>query len=112
MTTIAAGSQVMTAITFYTVAPERQQELVDLLIRAAKTVRRQSGFISFNVHKSLDKTHVVSYTQWESRQAFDEALQDASVIPFVQAVLKLATFEPHLYEVVAVIHKEVDEERS
>ena len=105
MTTIVANTQVMTSITVFTVAPERQQELVDLLIRASQTVRDQPGFISINIHKSLDKKQVVSYSQWESRQAFDEALQDASVIPFVQAVLKLATFEPHLYEVVAVIHK-------
>lgn len=104
MTTISADSQLITAITVFTVAPENQQQLIDLLIRAGhEVVQKQPGFISINIHKSLDKTQVVSYSQWQSRQAFDDALQHATVIPYVQAVLKIATIEPHFYEVVAVI---------
>jgi quinol monooxygenase YgiN len=104
MTTIVANSQLTTAITVFTVEPENNQRLVDLLVRAAQEViRKQPGFISINIHQSLDKTQVVSYSQWQSRQAFDEILQHVTVIPYVQAILKLATFEPHFYEVAAVI---------
>jgi quinol monooxygenase YgiN len=107
MTTIVANSQLVTSITVFTVAPENQQQLVDLLVRAGKKViQKHPGFISINIHKSLDKTQVVSYSQWQSRQAFDDALQHATVIPYVQAVLKIATIEPHFYEVVAVIHSD------
>ena len=104
MTTIAAGSQLTTAITVFNVAPEHQQRLIDLLVRASEVVRKQPGFVSVNIHRSLDGTRVLSYSQWQSRQAFDEMLQHATVIPYVQAVLKIATFEPHFYDVVAVIH--------
>jgi quinol monooxygenase YgiN len=105
MTTIVANSQLITAITVFAVEPENQQRLVDLLTRAAREViQKQPGFISINVHKSLDQTQVVSYSQWQSRQAFDDVLQHATVIPYVRAILKIATFEPHFYEVVAVIH--------
>ena len=107
MTTIVANSQVTTAITLFTVAPENQQRLIDLLVRAAKEIAQsQPGFISINVHQSLDKTHVISYSQWESRQAFDDILQNATVIPYVQAILKIATIKPNFYEVVAVIHSD------
>jgi quinol monooxygenase YgiN len=107
MTTIVANSQIITSITVFTVAPENQQQLIDILARAAQEViLKQPGFISINIHKSLDKTQVLSYSQWQSRQAFEDALQHATVIPYVQAVLKIATFEPHFYEVVAVIHSD------
>ena len=107
MTTIVANSQVTTSITVFTVEPENQQQLVDIIVRAAKeVVRKQPGFISINIHKSLDKTHVISYSQWESRQAFNDVLQHATFIPHVQAILKIATIEPNFYEVVAVIHSD------
>jgi quinol monooxygenase YgiN len=105
MTTIVANSEVITAITVFTVAPENQQRLIDLLIRAAEEIAiSQPGFISINVHKSLDETHVISYSQWESREAFEDILQDTTVIPYVQQILKIATIKPNFYDVVAVIH--------
>lgn len=104
MTAIVANSQLTTAVTVFTVEPEHQRQLVDILVRAAAVVRKQTGFVSINIHKSVDGTQVLSYSQWQSRQAFDEALQNATVIQYIQAVLKLATFEPHFYEVVAVVH--------
>lgn len=105
MTTIVANSPVTTAITVFKVAPENQQQLVEMIVRAAREIARsQPGFISINIHKSLDKTHVISYSQWESREAYDNILQNATIIPHVQAILKIATIEPNFYEVVAVIH--------
>lgn len=104
MTTIVADSQQIIAVTVFTVAPEHQQQLIDLLARAGQEViRKQPGFVSIKIHKSLDGAHVLTYSQWQNREAFDEAVQNAAVIPYVQAVLKLATFEPHFYEVAAVI---------
>jgi quinol monooxygenase YgiN len=104
MTTIVANSEVITAITVFTVAPENQQRLIDLIVRAAEEITlSQPGFISINVHKSLDRTHVISYSQWESVEAFDDIQQNASMIPYVQQILKIATIKPNFYEVVAVI---------
>lgn len=112
MTTIVANSEVVTAITVFTVAPENQQRLIDLLIRAAEEITHsQPGFISINVHKSLDQTHVLSYSQWKSKEAFDDIQQNATVIPYVQQILKIATIEPNFYEVVAVIHAD-DQSRA
>lgn len=105
MTTIVVGSQVVTSITFFTVEPENQQQLVELVVRAVQeVVRKQPGFLSANIHRSLDQTQVVSYSQWENRHAFNDMLQHTTFIPYLQQVLKLATMEPHLYEVVAVVN--------
>jgi len=111
MTNIVPGSKLITSITIFTVKPEDQQKLIDLLVRAAQeTVQTQPGFISINIHRSLDRTQVVSYSQWESRQAFEDMLQHATVIPYVQQVLKIASIKPNLYEVAAVVTSEGAEE--
>jgi quinol monooxygenase YgiN len=112
MTAIVANSQLTTAVTVYDVAPEHQQQLIDILVNAAGVLRKQKGFISINIHKSADGTQVLRYSQWQSRQAFDAVLQNAKVIPFVQAILKLATFEPHFYEVVAVVQPDAAADES
>ena len=104
MTTIVTGSEVITSITVFTVEPEQQQQLVELLIRAGEEViHKQPGFISINIHRSLDQTQVVSYSQWQNREAFNEMLQHTTMIPYLTEILKIAAIEPHLYEVVAII---------
>jgi hypothetical protein len=104
MATKTPDSQVVTLINVMKVAPENQQQLVDLIIQVARDyLRHQPGFISSKIHKSLDGTCVASYVQWENRAKFDEMLQNAGGIPYAQAVLKIASVEPHLYEVTASV---------
>jgi quinol monooxygenase YgiN len=75
--TIRLGGSEVTLINVFTVAPERQAELVDLLEGAAEqTMRRLPGFISASIHRSLDGTRVVNYMQWESEAAFEASFQD------------------------------------
>ena len=71
MTTIAKGREVVTLINVFTVEPDTQQQMVDLLVEATETViNRLPGFVSANIHKSLDGTRVANYAQWRSREAF------------------------------------------
>jgi antibiotic biosynthesis monooxygenase (ABM) superfamily enzyme len=64
MVTIAKDKDVVTLINVFTVAPEDQQRLVDVLVDATQTVmRKQPGFISANIHRSLDGTRVTNYAQ-------------------------------------------------
>lgn len=56
-------------------APATEQDRVAGLCRDMIPVfRRQPGFVSMALHRSLDGTQVVSYLQWESR-ADHEACQ-------------------------------------
>ena len=78
MTTIAKGRDLVTLINVFTVEPETQQQMVDLLVEATETViNRLPGFVSANIHKSLDGTRVANYAQWRSREAFEAMLRNA-----------------------------------
>jgi len=101
MTTIQAGVPLATLINVFTVKPERQQELIDLLAEATEAVmRHQPGFISANLHRSFDGQRVTNYAQWRSREDFETMLQNpAAQIHMRQAAETAESFEPHLYEV-------------
>jgi len=91
-------------INVFTVAPENQQHLADLLITATQTVmNRLPGFISANIHKSLDQTHVVNYAQWRTQRDFEAMLQDVEAGAHMREAAALAlSIEPRLYEVAFV----------
>jgi Antibiotic biosynthesis monooxygenase len=47
--------------------PDSQQQLIDLLDEATnQVIRHRPGFISANIHASLDGTRVVNHAQWRS----------------------------------------------
>lgn len=103
--TIDPVANVATLINVFTVAPERQRELVDLLIHATDEVmRHRPGFVSANIHASTDGTSVVNYAQWESEDAFRAMLADPAAREHMEAATRLATAEPRLYTVESVHH--------
>jgi heme-degrading monooxygenase HmoA len=103
MTAISEGQDLVTLINVFTVAPEDQQRLVDILVEATEAViDKLPGFISANIHRSHDGTRVVNYAQWRRREDFEAMLKNPAAIPHLQQAAQLATFEPHLYEVVYV----------
>lgn len=97
---------VATLVNVFTVASERQQELVDLLVEATEQVmQHRDGFISANIHASDDGQRVVNYAQWESAEALQAALADSTVQQHLGPVTQLAEADPKLYRVVAVHHR-------
>jgi quinol monooxygenase YgiN len=63
-------------------------------------MKRQPGFLSATIHKSLDGTTVVNYAQWQSRAAFEAIWTNPEVSAHLKPFHQLAThIEPHLYEV-------------
>ena len=102
MTTISEDQKLVTLINVFTVEPAKQQELVDLLIHATETAMcHVPGFISANIHRSLDGTKVVNYAQWRSVADFEAMQKNPLAAPHMQQAAALAKFEPGLYEVVA-----------
>lgn len=100
MSTIAKGSNLLTLINVFIVEPEKQQQLVTVLIDATEqTMKHLPGFVSANIHRSLDGKKVVNYAQWESKAAFEAMIKDPKAIPHMKAAAALATFEPILCEV-------------
>jgi len=103
-TTIDADSGVLTLINVYEVEPERQAELAERLAEATETVmRRLPGFVSVNIHRSLDGNRVANYAQWASKEDFDRMLKS----PEAQAEMKrfaaiAKSVSPALYAVSSV----------
>src|SRR6266516_7430255 len=101
MTTITTDKSLVTLINVFTVSPETQQRLVDLFIEATqRTMRNQPGYVSANIHKSLDGTRVTNYAQWRSPEDFEAIGKNPEVAVHMRAVLLFATsFEFYFYEV-------------
>ena len=95
MSNIEKCSGVFTLVNVFTVAPDRQGELVALLVDATEqTMRHLPGFVSANIHRSLDGKKVVNYAQWESAAAFEAMRNNPLAIPHMRAASALAQAEP------------------
>ena len=101
MARIFKGQDVVTLINVFSVEPEWQQELVDLLVTATEAVMSKlPGYVSANIHRSLDGKRVTNYAQWRSREYFEAMLRWPEAQMHMQKALTLASAEPVLYEVV------------
>jgi quinol monooxygenase YgiN len=95
----------ITMINAYAVEPERADELVNFLIEAThSTLRHVPGFVSANLHVALDRTQVVNYAQWESREALAAVRGNAQAAALMQQTLQIAkSFAPVPYELRACL---------
>lgn len=101
MVQIASANEVATLINVFTVSPENQQKLVDMLVEATeKTMRHIPGFVSASIHKSADGTRVANYAQWRSPEDFQAMLKDPRAAEHMKPIRELATNDANLYEVV------------
>jgi quinol monooxygenase YgiN len=103
MAAISKSNDVVTLINVFTVEPQDQQRVVDLLTEATEAVMRHlPGFVSAHIHKSLDGVRVANYAQWSSQEHLVAMRKNPKAIPHMKAVTELATFDAHLYEVMSV----------
>jgi quinol monooxygenase YgiN len=103
--TIRAGAPVVTLINVFTVDPDNQQRLIELWQSATEDViRHLPGFVSANIHRSLDGSKVVNYAQWESVDAFNVMLQSPEASAYIRKLGDIGTPAPVLCEVVSVHH--------
>ncbi len=72
MAVISKSNNVVTMINVFTVEPEHQQRVVDLLAEATEAVMRHlPGFVSAHIHRSPDGVRVANYARWRSREHFE-----------------------------------------
>lgn len=101
MTTISKEANFLTLINVFTVDPDNQQKLVELLTLATEsTIVNVAGFISCSLHRSIDGTKVTMYAQWKSMEDYQNMRNNATASPFLDEALKIAKFDPGMYEVV------------
>ena len=64
MSEIAQSNGVCTQITTVKLPAGNQDEVLTLMIERARFMATQPGFVSVNLHRSKDGSHVVNYVQW------------------------------------------------
>jgi hypothetical protein len=106
MPVIASGSPIVTHINVFTVAPERQQELVDSLTETVNAARNMPGWISASIHRSFDGRQVVNYVQFESHEAAKRVMQQLLALNLIQRNTAVGSVQPGQYEVVYTASKD------
>jgi heme-degrading monooxygenase HmoA len=102
-TSIQAEAEVVTLINVFEVERERQAALIDVLEQATSDVMRHlPGFVSANIHQSLDGRRVANYAQWRSTEDFQRMLQNPDAQVHMRAASAIATATPVLYRVRSV----------
>lgn len=103
MSLISVENELVTLINVFTVEPQNQDKLIKILERATEEVMRYiPGFISANIHRSLDGVRVVNYAQWKSKEAFENMLKNSEAQKHMNEALSVSSSEPHLYQVACV----------
>lgn len=100
MPLIVPNTRVVTQINVFTVAPGRQQPLIDNLARAAAVAREVDGWLSASLHRSLDGTRVVNYAQSADEDAARRVIAHLTECGLIDANAAHGTAHPGLYEVV------------
>lgn len=103
--TIRDGDPGVVLVNVFTVDPTNQQRLVELWQQGTEEVMRHlPGFISANIHRSLDGTKVINYAQWASEEAFNATLRDPQVTTYFAKLAEVGTPDPVLCDLISVHH--------
>jgi quinol monooxygenase YgiN len=103
MPTISKGRTPLTLINVFTVAPEKQNELVALLTEVTEqNVRHHKGFVSASLHRGIDGKKVTMYAQWASIEDYESMRRSSGPAPALEKALQIATFDPGMYEVAEI----------
>jgi len=103
MTDIRKSRDVCTQITTVKLPPENQQDAIDLMVERARFMATQPGFVSVNLHRSKDGSHLVNYIQWTSPDKLKAAHHSPEFRKRWPEFGALANeIDPCLYEIVHV----------
>jgi heme-degrading monooxygenase HmoA len=103
MSEIHRGDGICTQINVVKLPATHQEEVLKLMIERARFMATQPGFVSVNLHRSKDGSHVINYVQWTSPEklaAAHHAPEFRKRWPRFGELVKEA--DPCLYDVVHV----------
>ncbi len=91
MTTIDNANNYCTLINVFTVAPNKQMELVDMLNEATENVMcKLPGYISANIHLGDDHKTVTNYAQWATLEDYQNALKNEEAMKHMKQAASMA----------------------
>ncbi len=99
MSPVGVSKAPVSVINVMTVTPQLQDAAVKGVEQMTHQVmRRQPGFLSAAVYKSLDGRRVTVHAQWESEDAFQRVSRNPAIINHMRQFLEVAQPEWHVYE--------------
>lgn len=102
MATLDLENQWVTVIILFKVKEGQQAAVIEQVQELFAIAKHQPGFVSANLHRSLDGLKVANYAQWENETALENFRQlpnvQARVAPLQELVEEM---DSHLYEIVA-----------
>lgn len=102
MAVLDLDNALVTIIVLFRVKDGRQSEVVEQVKQLFAVAQNQPGFVSANLHRSLDGAKVANYAQWtdqESLQAFRNLPETATLVEQLQDMVE--DMDSHQYEIVA-----------
>lgn len=104
-TAIRIGADVTTLVNVFTVEPDNQQKLVQVLREGTESFfSKQPGFISSSVLTSKDGRRAINYSQWRSTKDIENFRGHPYFAPYIQRIAALAKSESILCDVVDIHH--------
>lgn len=102
MTMLDLENQLVTVIVLFKVKEGQQAAVVEQVKRLFAIAKQQPGFVSANLHRSLDGVKVANYAQWESQDALGAFRQLSEAQVEVNKLRQLVDeMDSHIYEIVA-----------
>jgi quinol monooxygenase YgiN len=102
---VSLNREVVTLINVFSVEPDKQQDLIDLLREGTERwMSRIPGYLSASFHKSKDGRRVINYSQWRSVPDIEAMRQNLDVRQYLQRVAALAKSETIVCDVSYVHH--------
>jgi heme-degrading monooxygenase HmoA len=103
MPDIRISNGICTQITMVKLPPNNQEEVLSVMKERARFMAKQPGFVSVNLHRSKDGSHVVNYVQWSSAEKLFAAHHSPEFREKWPRLGELADqIEPCLYDVIHV----------
>jgi quinol monooxygenase YgiN/ketosteroid isomerase-like protein len=114
MSFISEKQGLMTYVNVFNCKPENQQALSAAIRKETEDiVRHMPGFVSANVHCSVDGTRVTNYAQWSELAAFQEHIRSEAGRAMILELHKYADdADVHVYEVDWIMAGERKDMRS
>jgi heme-degrading monooxygenase HmoA len=106
MATMSADNGFYTVLVRYTVKPEDQAELIEVLKRSAQAFAPLPGFVSLTMHRGEAGNDVLVYLQWRSKEDSDACMSNPVWLQAGQELYSSfimtgrATMDPQPYQIV------------
>ena len=90
MAVIDQYRSLLTVLVVFELSPEQVDEQIATIKEfLLESVKQQPGFVSANLHISLDKTRIVNYAQWRTEQDYQNFLENEDVQAKASKILKI-----------------------